>query len=143
MSDWVLWVKALHIVSVIALMAGLLYLPRLFVYHADAPRASPMSETFKLMERRLLRGIINPALILVWITGPLLAYGEGVWRDPWLHAKIAFVLLLTGFHGYLAGRVQEFANDGNSKSARFYRFVNEVPTVLMLIIVALVVLKPF
>ena len=143
LSNWVLWVKALHIASVIAWMAGLFYLPRLFVYHVDAPMGSQQSETFKIMERRLLKAIINPSMVAVWITGPLLAFGEEAWREPWLHAKLLFVLILSGFHGYLVGRVRAFANDANDKSARFYRILNEVPTALMLIIVFLVVLKPF
>jgi putative membrane protein len=128
---------------VIAWMAGLFYLPRLFVYHVDAPKGSQQSETFKVMERRLLKAIINPSMVAVWITGPLLAYGEEAWIDHWLHAKLLFVLILSGFHGYLGGRVRAFANDANDKSARFYRILNEVPTALMLIIVFLVVLKPF
>ncbi len=143
LSDWILWVKAAHVASVIAWMAGLFYLPRLFVYHVDAPKGSPQSETFKVMERRLLKAIINPAMIAVWITGPILAIGEGAYRDAWLHAKFLLVLILSGFHGYLVGRVRAFANDANTKPARFYRIINEVPTVLMLLIVILVVVKPF
>src|SRR5580704_7649480 len=110
MQSWQLWIKALHIISVIAWMAGLFYLPRLFVYHVDAPKGSPQSETFKVMERRLLKAIINPSMIAVWITGPLLAYGEEAWREPWLQAKLLFVLILSGVHGYLVGRVRAFAN---------------------------------
>ena len=143
MSDWILWIKALHVASVIAWMAGLFYLPRLFVYHVDAPKGSPQSETFKVMERRLLKAIMNPAMIAVWITGIATAIGEGAFREPWLHAKLLFVLILSGFHGYLVGRVRAFANDANTKSARYYRVVNEIPTVLMLIIVVLAVVKPF
>jgi protoporphyrinogen IX oxidase len=143
LSDWVLWVKALHIFAVIAWMAGLFYLPRLFVYHVDAPKGSPQSETFKLMERRLLKGIMNPAMIAVWITGPVVAYEYGDFREPWLHAKLLLVLILSGFHGYLVGRVRAFANDANDKSGRFYRFINEVPTLLLLGILILVVVKPF
>jgi protoporphyrinogen IX oxidase len=143
LSDWVVWVKALHVASVIAWMAALFYLPRLFVYHVDAPKGSQQSETFKLMERRLLKAIMNPAMIAVWITGPLIAIGYGEYRAPWLHAKLLLVLLLSGFHGYLVGRVRAFANDANDKPARFYRLINEIPTVLMLGIVVLVVVKPF
>ena len=143
MDSWQLWVKALHIVSVITWMAALFYLPRLFVYHADSAMGSEKSETFKVMERRLLKGIMNPSMIAVWITGPLVATGLGFWQDGWLHAKIALVIVLSGYHGFLAGTVRRFANDQNTRDARFYRFINEVPTVLLLLIVFLVVLKPF
>jgi len=142
-ADWVLWIKAAHVVSVIAWMAGLFYLPRLFVYHVDAPVGSQQSETFKIMERRLLKAIMNPAMIATWITGLLTAYEEQAFRDPWLHAKLFFVLLMSGFHGYLSRCVRVFAADANVKPGRFYRFINEVPTLLMLVIVVLVVVKPF
>ena len=138
-----LWLKALHILAVIAWMAGMLYLPRLFVYHAEAPKGSALSETFKVMERRLLKAIINPAMILVWITGPLLAYFDGFLRSPWLHAKFALVLAMSGVHGMLAGAVKRFAADANTRSGKFYRILNEVPTVLLILIVILVVVKPF
>jgi protoporphyrinogen IX oxidase len=138
-----LWIKALHIVSVIAVMAGLLYLPRLFVYHADAPRGSPLSETFKVMERRLLRYIMTPALIVVWLSGFWLAYATGYLKAPWLHAKLLLVLLLSALHGFFAKCVKDFARDANVRTARFYRLVNEVPTVAMILIVILVVVKPF
>jgi protoporphyrinogen IX oxidase len=138
-----LWIKALHILAVISLMAGMLYLPRLFVYHADAAPGSPQSETFKVMERRLLKAIINPALIVVWLTGLWLAYDTGFYRSPWLHAKFALVVVLTGLHGYFARIVKTFAADANQKSARYYRILNEVPTAIMILIVILVVVKPF
>jgi putative membrane protein len=138
-----LWLKALHIISVIAWMAGMLYLPRLFVYHADAPKGSAMSETFKVMERRLLKAIINPAMIAVFLTGLLLAYVTGYWQAPWLQAKFALVLVMGGVHGYFARCVRAFVNDSNQRSARFFRILNEIPTVLMVLIVFLVVLKPF
>jgi putative membrane protein len=137
-----LWFKALHIVAVISWMAGMLYLPRLFVYHADSERKSAISEQFKIMERRLLKGIVNPAMIAVWITGPLLAWREGYFLSPWLHAKLALVLLLTGLHGFFAAQVRAFAEDRNGHSSRFYRFINEAPTILMLLVVILVVMKP-
>ena len=137
------WVKALHIMAVIAWMAGLFYLPRLFVYHVDAPSGSVQSETFKTMERRLLKAIMNPAMIVVWLTGPYLAWSAGFFYSPWLHAKLALVLAMSALHGYLAGAVKKFAADANAKSARFYRILNEVPTVLMALIVVLVVVKPF
>jgi putative membrane protein len=147
MLDWLQghadWLKAFHIISVIAWMAGMLYLPRLFVYHSSAPKGSPMSETFKIMERRLLRGIINPSMIAVYVTGPLLAYVEGYWVSPWLWLKFACALGLGGVHGYLARCVKAFACDANTRPASFYRVLNEVPTVLMIVIVLLVVLKPF
>ena len=143
MSSLTLWIKALHIFSVIAWMAGLFYLPRLFVYHADAERGSKASETFKIMERRLLKGIMNPAMIGVWITGLYIAYGFSYFRDGWLHAKVGLVLVLSGFHGYLVGRVRAFAEDRNDKDNRFYRIINEVPTVLLIGILILVVIKPF
>jgi putative membrane protein len=138
-----LWIKTLHIVFVIAWMAGMLYLPRLFVYHADAKVGSELSETLKVMERRLLKGIVNPAMIAVWVTGPLLAYRLGYWASPWLHVKLALVLLLSATHGYLATLARAFAEDRNRRPAWLFRVVNEVPTVLMTLIVILVVVKPF
>jgi len=137
------WIKALHIIAVIAWMAGLFYLPRLFVYHVGAAVGSVQSETFKTMERRLLKAIMNPAMIVVWLTGPWLAWSEGFFRSPWLHAKLALVLAMSAVHGYLAGAVKKFAADANGKSAGFWRILNEVPTVLMVLIVILVVVKPF
>ena len=138
-----LWIKALHIISVIAWMAGMLYLPRLFVYHADAPKGSAMSETFKIMERRLLKAIINPAMAAVFLTGLTMAYLTGYWQAPWLQAKFALVLVMGGVHGYFARCVRDFANDSNERSAGFFRILNEIPTILMVLIVLLVVLKPF
>ncbi|MBE7183968.1 MAG: protoporphyrinogen oxidase HemJ [Methylobacterium mesophilicum] len=137
------WIKALHIISVIAWMAGLLYLPRLFVYHAEAAVGSEKSETFKIMERRLLRAIINPAMIATWSFGLWLAWKVFAFQGAWLHAKITLVLLLSGLHGYLSKGVRTFAKDQNTKSTRHWRIVNEVPTVLMILIVILVVVKPF
>ena len=135
--------KALHIVSVIAWMAGLLYLPRLFVYHADTEKGSAQSETFKVMERRLLRGIMNPAMFLVWVFGLAVAWKGELWSAYWLHAKLALVVVLTGVH-HLYGRWRkDFEADRNVRPARFYRWWNEVPTVLMIAIVFLAVLKPF
>jgi protoporphyrinogen IX oxidase len=139
----VLWVKALHIISVIAWMAGMLYLPRLFVYHAEAARGSEASETFKIMERRLLKGIVNPSMILVFLTGFTLVYLTGDWRDGWWQAKFALVVGLAGLHGYFARCVRSFAEDRNERPARFYRFLNEAPTILMIFIVVLAVVKPF
>lgn len=137
------WIKALHVIAVISWMAGMLYLPRLFVYHADAVPGSDKAETFKVMERRLLRAIINPAMIVTWVLGLWLAWRGFGFSGGWLHAKIAAVLLLSGVHGYLSASVRRFAEDRNMKAARHWRIVNEVPTVLMIAIVILVVVKPF
>jgi protoporphyrinogen IX oxidase len=139
----ILWVKALHVIAVIAWMAGMLYLPRLFVYHADAPKGSDVSETFKVMERRLLKAIITPSMILVFLTGFTLVYLTEDWRDGWWQAKFVLVLGLAGLHGYFARCVSTFAEDANVRPARFYRILNEAPTVLMILIVVLAVVKPF
>ncbi len=141
--DWLVWLKALHIIAVIAWMAGMLYLPRLFVYHAEAPVPSATSETFKIMERRLLKGIVNPSMIVVFITGALLAYQTGYWQAPWLQTKFALAIGLAALHGYFARTVKIFSVDANRRSPRFFRVLNEVPTVLMVLIVVLVVVKPF
>ena len=139
----VLWVKALHVISVIAWVAGMLYLPRLFVYHAEAAKGSETSETFKVMERRLLKAIVNPSMILVFLTGFTLVYLTGDWQDGWWQAKFVLVLVLSGLHGYFARCVRSFADDRNERSARFYRVLNEAPTILMIFIVVLAVVKPF
>lgn len=137
------WAKAIHVIAVISWMAGMLYLPRLFVYHVDAEKGSVQSETFKIMERRLLRGIINPAMTISWMFGLWLAWRGFAFQGGWLHAKLAAVLVLSGMHGYLSTAVRAFAEDRNTKPARHWRIVNEVPTVLMVIIVILVIVKPF
>lgn len=137
------WIKAFHIVAVISWMAGMLYLPRLFVYHAETAVGSPQSETFKVMEYRLLRFIINPAMMATWVFGLWLAWKGFGFSGGWLHAKIVAVLLLSGLHGYLARGVRTFAADRNEKPARHWRIVNEIPTLLMIAIVILVVVKPF
>ena len=139
------WIKALHIVSVVAWMAGLLYLPRLFVYHAGVASGSEASETFKIMERRLLRGIMNPAMIASYFFGILLLLAPGVvaGKAGWIYGKLALVAALTGMHYCCARWRRDFAEDRNRMSARFYRAVNEVPTVLLIAIVILVVVKPF
>jgi protoporphyrinogen IX oxidase len=139
----VLWLKALHIVAVISWMAGLLYLPRLFVYHAEAEPGSKQSETFKVMEWRLLRLIMNPAMIVVWVTGPLLAWQTGMMHDRWLAAKFVLVVLLSAYHHALGAWRKAFAEDRNKHPAKYFRIANEVPTVLMVGIVVLVVVKPF
>ena len=138
-----LWLKALHVVAVIAWIAGMLYLPRLFVYHCDAPKGSIQSETFKIMERRLLKAIINPAMGATWILGLVLAWQGGWFASGWLHAKLALVIAMSGLHGVLSRRLREFAADSNTRPARYYRILNEVPTVLMIGIVVLVIVKPF
>ena len=137
------WLEALHIISVIAWMAGLLYLPRLYVYHADAKKGSSESELFKVMERRLLRGIMNPAMIAVWIFGLSLAWLGDWWHAHWWQAKFALVIGMTGVHHLYGLWRKDFEADRNTRPARFYRWWNEVPTVLMIGIVLLVVLKPF
>jgi putative membrane protein len=136
---------ALHVMSVIAWMAGLLYLPRLFVYHADTPAGSAQSETFKVMERRLLRGIMNPAMIATYVFGILLAVTPGIvdWSSGWIYVKLAMVVGLTlVHHGCIFWR-KAFAADRNTRPARFYRVMNEVPALMMVIIVAMVIVKPF
>jgi putative membrane protein len=138
-----LWIKALHVVSVISWLAALLYLPRLLVYHCAAEPGSVQSETFKVMERRLLRAIAAPAMVLAWLTGLWLAYDAGLFRQGWLHGKLVLVLLLSAVHGVNARWVKDFAADRNTRTARFYRIANEVPTVLMIGIVILVIVKPF
>lgn len=142
------WIKAFHIIAVIAWMAGMLYLPRLFVYHCAAEIGSVQSETFKVMERRLLRAIINPAMIATWVFGLWLAWlgpdsRYGWFASGWLWAKIILVLGLSAVHGLLARWRKDFAQDRNRYSQKFYRIINEVPTVMMILIVLLVVLKPF
>jgi len=137
------WLLALHIIAVIAWMAGMLYLPRLYVYHARSSKGSELSETFKVMERRLLRGIINPAMIATWILGLLLVWQGDHWRDGWLHAKLVLVIGMQLVHAAYARWRRAFARDENTHSDRFYRVMNEVPTVLLIGIVILAVVKPF
>jgi putative membrane protein len=142
------WIKAFHIIAVIAWMAGMLYLPRLFVYHCAAEKGSVQSETFKVMERRLLRGIINPAMVATWVFGLWLAWlgpdsRYGWFNSGWLQAKLVLVLALSAVHGLLARWRKDFAADRNRYSQRFYRIINELPTILMIGIVLLAVLKPF
>ncbi len=139
------YIKAFHIIAIIAWMAGLLYLPRLFVYHAQSKKGSEQSETFKTMERRLLRYITTPAMIASWGLGLWLAFSGLIdWsRDGWFHAKLALVILLSAYHGVLAKWTRDFALDRNTHAARFYRIANEVPTLLMMLIVILVEVRPF
>jgi putative membrane protein len=139
------YIKAFHVVAIIAWMAGLLYLPRLFVYHAMSKVGSEQSETFKVMERRLLRVITTPAMAASWLFGLILAFSGAIdWsRDGWFHLKLILVLALSAYHGLLVVWTKDFAMDRNTRSARFYRIANEIPTVLMILIVILVVVRPF
>lgn len=137
------WVKAAHVIAIISWMAGMLYLPRLFIYHCDAPKGSQQSETFKVMEQRLLRIIINPAMTLSWVLGLWLAWKGGFLSSPWFHVKLTLALLLSGAHGYFSAAVRAFAEDRNEKPPRHWRIVNEIPTVLMIGIVIMVIVKPW
>ncbi|BBK34693.1 putative membrane protein [Stella humosa] len=139
------WTKALHIIAVISWMAGLLYLPRLFVYHCAAERGSSSSETFKVMERRLLRAIMNPAMIAAYVFGLSLLLTPGIvdWQSGWIYAKLGLVAVLTWHHHRQASWMKEFAADRNERPARFFRMQNEVPTLLMIVIVIMVVVRPF
>ena len=145
LNPFYLWIKAFHIIAVIAWMAGMLYLPRLYVYHSDVAPGSPESAKFKLMERRLLKAIVTPAMIATWLLGLTLAVtpASGGFAQGWLHAKLALVLGLSALHGVFARWLRDFANDANRHTQRFYRIWNEVPAVLMVFIVILVVVKPF
>ena len=137
------WVLALHIISIISWMAGLLYLPRLFVYHVDAAPGSELSETLKTMERRLLRAIMTPAMIASWVFGIWLVVLTDAHSEIWFHIKLPLIVLLLASHMAMAKWRKEFASDQNTRSARFYRIANEVPTLLMIAIVILVIVKPF
>jgi len=149
MTDFVLdyynWVKAFHLIAVISWMAGLLYLPRLFVYHADAEKGSELSETLKIMERKLLRIIMNPAMAITWVLGLSMLFASPVLLSSggWMHIKLAAVVLLSAFHGFLAHRRKVFLRDENEKPSKFYRKINEIPTVLLIIVVVMVIVKPF
>ena len=137
-----LWIKALHVIAVIAWMAGMLYLPRLFVYHCDAEKGSPQSETFKVMEQRLLRLIINPAMIVAWALGLWMIYTLYPIPGYWIWVKLAAVIGLSALHGHFAKAVRLFAEDRNEKPARYWRMMNEVPAVLMIVIVVMVIVQP-
>ena len=137
------WIKALHVIAVISWMAGMLYLPRLFVYHCEAEIGSKQSETFKVMEWRLLKVIINPAMIVTWLAGLYLAWSGHFFSSGWFHAKLTLVIILSGVHGFFVRWVKDFAADRNTRSQKFYRIINEVPTILMIFIVILVIVKPF
>jgi putative membrane protein len=148
MYEWITvtaypWIKALHVIAVISWMAGMLYLPRLFVYHCEAEVGSKQSETFKVMEWRLLKLIINPAMMVTWLAGLYLAWSAHWYTSPWFHAKLTLVIVLSGVHGFFVRWVKDFAADRNTRSQKFYRIINEVPTILMIFIVILVIVKPF
>jgi putative membrane protein len=142
-DDLYLYIKAFHVIAVMSWMAGLLYLPRLFIYHTDAPIGSAQSETFKMMERRLLKVIMNPAMMITWVLGLYLAWDVFQFQGEWLHAKIAMVIALTGVHMFFGRAVRDFAADRPRRSTKYWRIWNEVPTVLMIAIVILVIIKPF
>ena len=137
------WIKAFHVLAVISWMAGMLYLPRLFVYHAEVGPSTPQSETFKVMEQRLLRVIINPAMTITWVLGLWLAWKGFGFSGGWLHLKLLLVIAMSGLHGYFSKAVRLFAEDRNEKSTKHWRIMNEAPTVLLIVIVVLVVVKPF
>lgn len=137
------WTKSLHIIAVIAWMAGMLYLPRLFVYHCETAPGTPEYERFKVMERKLMRIIINPSMIVVWVLGLILAETLHAWTETWFILKLILVTALSALHGMLSRWRRDFENGRNTKTQRFYRIVNEVPAVLMAFIVILVVVKPF
>ena len=141
---WYDWIKAAHVISVIAWMAGMMYLPRLFVYHADAPVGSDKSETFKLMERRLYRGIITPAMVATWVFGlAMVFHGLIDWSSIWPWVKAASVIALSGIHGFYGRLLKDFAADQNKRPQKFFRMINEVPFVLAIVIVIMVIVKPF
>ncbi|TCM54866.1 putative membrane protein [Rhizobium sp. PP-F2F-G48] len=142
-ADLMLWIKALHVIAVISWMAGLLYMPRLFIYHTDAEPGSQTSETFKVMEQRLLKVIMRPAMMITWTLGLYLAWSVYGFQGGWLHAKILAVILLTAVHLHYADAVGRFSRDSARRTARYWRLMNEVPTVLMIVIVILVIVKPF
>jgi len=145
LGDYYEWFKALHVISVIAWMAGMLYLPRLYVYHADSEVGSDNSETFKIMERRLLRAITNPAMIASFIFGGLMLATPGAidWSMGWIWVKIAMIVAMSGIHGLLARWRRGFEADRNVRPAKFYRMWNEAPTIPLIVIVIMVIVKPF
>jgi putative membrane protein len=139
-----LWIKALHVIAVIAWMAGMFYLPRLFVYHAASPISSPQSETFKVMEAKLMRIIMMPAATLTWLMGAaMLTLNPALLGEPWLMVKLAFVIGLTAMHVVMVGWRKAFAEDRNRHSEKFYRMMNEVPTLALMVIVVMVIVRPF
>jgi len=145
MADWHLWLKAAHLIAMVAWMAGMLYLPRLYVYHADTEPGSPQSETFKVMERRLLRAIVNPAMIAAWVFGGLMLWNlsPGIWSQGWIWVKLAMLMGLGAMHGLFSRWRREFEQDKRLRPAKTYRIANEVPTVMLIVIVIMAVVRPF
>ncbi|MBM3491035.1 MAG: protoporphyrinogen oxidase HemJ [Alphaproteobacteria bacterium] len=145
LAEWYAWLRALHVIAMVAWMAGMLYLPRLFVYHAAAKPGSELSETLKVMERRLLRGIVNPAMIATWLLGVALLIVPGAvdWSMGWIYVKLAAVLAMSALHGFLARWRKDFAADRNRRPAGFYRVINELPAALLVAIVVMVLVRPF
>lgn len=137
------WVKVLHLIAVISWMAGLLYLPRLMVYHAVAEPGGDKSETFKVMERRLMKAIMTPAMIASWALGLWLMWIADAWQQGWFHVKLLLVILMSAFHGFCVVWMKEFERDERKRRQRFFRFVNEIPTLIMIAVVILAVVKPF
>jgi protoporphyrinogen IX oxidase len=143
LGNYIPWILAFHIIAVIAWMSAMLYLPRLFVYHTETAPGSQSSERFKVMERRLLKGIMNPAMIAVWILGLTLAWLTGAYLDTWMQIKFVLVIAMSGLHGYFVRCWRDFANDRNVHSARFFKILNEIPALLIVLIVILVKVQPF
>jgi protoporphyrinogen IX oxidase len=145
MAELHLWIKALHLIAMVAWMAGMLYLPRLYVYHADVEPGSPQSETFKVMERRLLRAIVNPAMIATWVFGGLMLWNlsPGIWSQGWIWVKLAMLFGLGAMHGLFSRWRREFEQDKRLRPAKVYRIANEVPTVMLIVIVIMAVVRPF
>ena len=142
-QNFYLWIKAFHIIAVIMWMAGMLYLPRLFVYHCETTPGSAESARFKVMEKKLLRVILNPAMVATWVLGLTLVWLTRADQQHWFQLKFILVLAMSGIHGFYAGAVRRFANDANTRPQRFYRIMNEVPALLIVAIVILAVVKPF
>ncbi len=148
LQSWYLWIQSAHVIAMVAWMAGIFYLPRLFVYHVEGlekrgvPQGSEMDSLFQRQERLLLRAIMNPAMIATWVLGLLLVWLGGWWDDGWLHVKLAGVVALTAFHMWLAARRRAFAEGRNTLPGRTYRIMNEVPTLLLVLIVVMVIVKP-
>lgn len=141
--DAMLWVKSLHVLAVISWMVGMFYLPRLFVYHTEAGAGSPQAATFKVMERRLMRAIVNPAMVVTWVSGLWLAIEVYAFQGGWLHAKVMLVVAMSGLHGYFSASRKRLERDEITRTSRHWRMMNEVPTLLLVAIVVLVIVKPF
>jgi len=138
-----LWVKSIHVIAVLSWMAGMLYLPRLFVYHTQVAVGSEASEKFKVMERRLLKAIMTPAMVVSWVLGLWIAIDFEMFSQPWFHVKLAMVLGMTASHLFLIRCKNDFAADQNHRPEKFFRILNEVPTLLMIVIVIMVIVKPW